>query len=387
MDNNNENNNVHLNYKIATINLNTISNNNKINSLKTFVRLLDLDIILFQEVDNGDLELNDFNIFFNIDETKRGTAIALRSHIEATHIEKSLDSRLIALRINNNITICNIYGPSGSQHRAYREAFYNTTLAYHLRNATDFLIVGGDFNAVVNSKDSLGNSNHSHTLKSALTNLQLVDTWEILNGNRVEYTYVQAGVGARLDRIYVTKNLKDQVRDNQVVNNAFSDHKTYTSVINLPHLGPRYGYGTWKMNINILNDEAVINEFYIKWQYWTRQRQNYRGWYRWWSDYVKPRIKSFFRWKTSEKFKIFHDTMEFYYTNLKKLYHEFISDPSKRTAIQKLKGKMLHLQFDFSRTYANTNKQKIQGERLSIFQIGEQRKKRGKTRIKKIQSE
>jgi hypothetical protein len=36
--------------------------------------------------------------------------------------------------------------------------------AYHLRNATDFLIVGGDFNAVVNSKDSLGNSNYSHTL-------------------------------------------------------------------------------------------------------------------------------------------------------------------------------------------------------------------------------
>lgn len=35
-----------LSYSIATINLNNISNTNKINSLKTFVSLMDMDEIL-----------------------------------------------------------------------------------------------------------------------------------------------------------------------------------------------------------------------------------------------------------------------------------------------------------------------------------------------------
>jgi hypothetical protein len=82
INNNNNNNNIlnsnTLNYKIATIKLNNISNNNKINALKTFVRLMDFDIILFQEIENNELVLNGYEIEYNIDERKRVTAIALK---------------------------------------------------------------------------------------------------------------------------------------------------------------------------------------------------------------------------------------------------------------------------------------------------------------------
>jgi hypothetical protein len=33
-----------------------------------------------------------------------------------------------------------------------------------MRDITDHLILGGDFNSVINGKDSTGNSNHSHSL-------------------------------------------------------------------------------------------------------------------------------------------------------------------------------------------------------------------------------
>jgi hypothetical protein len=70
--------------------------------------------------------------------------------------------------------------------------------------------------------------------------------WEVLNGTLVEYTYVCTGIGARLDRIYVSKNLKDSIRSAQVNVNSFSDHKTYMAVINLPYLGERLGYESWR---------------------------------------------------------------------------------------------------------------------------------------------
>jgi exonuclease III len=124
-----------------------------------------LDIIFFQEVENENIELDDFNIVYNINEDKRGTAIALRQHIQFSNIEKSLDSRMLVLRINNNITLCNIYAPSGSQHRQYRDIFFNSNLAYYLRNLTDYLIMGGDFNSVIHAKDSIGNSNFCNALQ------------------------------------------------------------------------------------------------------------------------------------------------------------------------------------------------------------------------------
>jgi exonuclease III len=45
-----------LNYNLATINLNGISNQTKMLSVKNYVRLTDLDIIFFQEVENENIE-------------------------------------------------------------------------------------------------------------------------------------------------------------------------------------------------------------------------------------------------------------------------------------------------------------------------------------------
>jgi exonuclease III len=372
-------------YTIASININTISAQNKINALQTFARLLDLDIILLQEVDNEQLEISGFNIIFNVDESRRGTAIAIRDQIKFTNIEKSLDSRLICVRINGNITICNIYAPSGTQQRGYRENFFNCTLAYYLRSLTDFLIIGGDFNSVISSKDSTGNSNHSPAFKAAAQNLQLLDSWEVLHQNRIEYTYIRPGIGARLDRIYVSRNLKQNVRDAKIYANCFSDHKSYVTVVSLPNLGVRYGYGSWRLKNNILNDDEAMADFPAKWQYWSRQKRNFSSWYEWWMDFAKPKVVSYFKWKTKLVYKEFRDTMEFMYSNLKKLYDDYMINPAKRIDLHKIKSKMLCLQRNFSQKTTNWSETHIQGESLSVFQLGEQTKFRSKTRIRQLQ--
>lgn len=93
---------------IGTININTITNPTKINALRTFIRSVELDIVFLQEVENEQLNLPGYNVVCNVDQARRGTAIALKEHIKFSHIEKSLDGRLLALRVHNT-TFCNVY--------------------------------------------------------------------------------------------------------------------------------------------------------------------------------------------------------------------------------------------------------------------------------------
>ena len=56
-----------LSYNFATLNINNISNQTKVDAFKTFVRVNEIDIIFIQEVENDRLEIPGFELFFNID--------------------------------------------------------------------------------------------------------------------------------------------------------------------------------------------------------------------------------------------------------------------------------------------------------------------------------
>ena len=119
-----------------------------------------------QEVENEQLSLPGFVVVANVDHARRGTAIALKTNIPFSHVEKSLDGRLIALRAQD-VTIVNVYAPSGRAQRAAREDFFNSTLAYYLRNRSAHLIIMGDFNCVLRSCDS-SSPNTSPSLRTAV---------------------------------------------------------------------------------------------------------------------------------------------------------------------------------------------------------------------------
>ena len=178
MDPNPVSSNLGSSYNLATININAISNATKLEALKTFIRTMDLDIIFLQEVCISDLSLPGYNVICNVDVTGRGTAIALRQHLKFSHVERSLDSRLICVRLENNATLCNVYAPSGSQRRAEREDFFGRTLPFYLRNACNHVILAGDFNCVLQPKDVTGARNFSLSLQNAVSNMGMCDSWE-----------------------------------------------------------------------------------------------------------------------------------------------------------------------------------------------------------------
>lgn len=368
-------------YNIASINTNTISNSTKINALQTFVRLLDLDIILLQEVENNQLSIPGYNIICNIDHNRRGTAIALKQYIRFSHVEKSLDSRLISLRINDSVTICNIYAPSGVQFRNQREYLFSNTLPYYVRQATEYLIIGGDFNSVIEARDATGESNFSGALQNTIQHLQMIDVWSSLGRGRNGYTYITHNSASRIDRLYVSRNLRSQLRESDAHAVSFTDHKALSVRLCLPQLGRQHGKGFWSIRPHILTEDN-LEEFDHKWTYWTRQRRNYASWMEWWIRYVKPKILSFFRWKSREKYIEFQQQQQNLYVQLREAYDGYYGNPAMITTINRLKGQMLLLQRNFTKTFIRINENCFSGEPISAFQLGE--RKRKKTTIERL---
>lgn len=70
-----------LTYNVGSINLNAFSNQTKLDALKTFLRLMELDIVLLQEVYGQNLNFVGYNVIYNVDHMRRGTAIMLKENI------------------------------------------------------------------------------------------------------------------------------------------------------------------------------------------------------------------------------------------------------------------------------------------------------------------
>lgn len=362
-------------YNIGTININNITNDTKLNALRHFVRSQDLDIVFLQEIENETLSIPGYNSVCNVDHTRRGTAILLKNYIRYTHVEKSLDSRLISLRINDTITLCNIYAQSGSQHRASREAFFNNTVAYYLRNQGEYTIMSGDFNAVTHPKDSTGVSNNSMALKNTIQQLRLADVWEVLHGNRVEHTYICHNSASRIDRIYTSSNLRPHIRTAITHACSFTDHLAVTARLCLPTMGREHGRGFWSLRPNVLTNDT-LEEFEVKWSYWTRQRRNYTSWLDWWISFVKPRLQSFFRKKSREMSAEFYNQHQHLYSQLRAAYNNYHGNPATLAEINKIKAKMLILQRKNTQMFQRINESCLAGEPLSVFQLGDRIRKR-----------
>uniref|UniRef100_A0AAG5DMJ3 Reverse transcriptase domain-containing protein n=1 Tax=Anopheles atroparvus TaxID=41427 RepID=A0AAG5DMJ3_ANOAO len=358
----------------ASININAMSSPNKINALITFLRTVNADIVFLQEVYDPNLTLPGFNTVTNVNETNRGTAIALKDHYQFSHVERSLDSRLISVRFENSTTLCNIYAPSGSHRKQEREVFFNRTLANHLRSATQHVLLAGDFNSIIMSKDATGCGNISAALKNVTKSMSMCDSWEALKGNYVEYSFIARGFGSRIDRIYVSSNLKSQLRNTDMHLVAFSDHKAITVRLCLPNVPDQRRNSYWQLRPHILTQEN-IKEFQCKWNSWTRQRRNFDSWIAWWIRCAKPKIKSFFRWKTSEKFKEFRLQNDALYTQLKAAHERYLTNPDELANINCIKGKILLIQKRFSEDYARINEVRMCGENMTTFQLGQRRKK------------
>jgi exonuclease III len=201
-------------YKIATININAITNYTRLKMLEEFTYYHDVNIVCLQEVACLQLRiLLNYTHHINTGTDGRGTAILAKQDIHQTNIQKLPFGRGIGANYNGTRLI-NIYAPSGAEKKQQREHFLNQELTYLLNNNYTDLIIAGDFNCILKNTDATGQNSYSKALAQIVRGLDLTDAWRT-NTGRTTYThYAQTGA-SRIDRIYISNNIQNKTKQNK----------------------------------------------------------------------------------------------------------------------------------------------------------------------------
>jgi exonuclease III len=155
-----------------------------------------------------------------------------------------IPSELAIAATFETLLIANVYAPSGNSKRTEREDFFNHVLPQTLSAAPADIVLGGDFNCILEATDVTGHGCYSHALATLVHGYSLRDAWQAPPGRHAYTHYTIHGV-TRLDRIYLSNDLLPRKTGITTVAAAFSDH--HAVVLRLSWSTPvlRRGRGTW----------------------------------------------------------------------------------------------------------------------------------------------
>ena len=110
-------------------------------------------------------------------------------------------------------------------------------------------------------------------LQQWTTSLNVEDMWRAENPNKKEYTWRNNdhSIRTRIDRIYTSKNLKNQTTS-KITTCPYSDHDLV--VTSIKNQGNPRGPGVWKLNTKLLKDKWYINEIKNLLELWSKQQNN-----------------------------------------------------------------------------------------------------------------
>lgn len=195
----------------------------------------------------------------------RGVSILMKNklQIEVTSKHTCVEGRKLLLNVvykDIKFTFVNLYAPTNYTDRI---GFINSAQRWISTNAhTDTnLIVCGDLNSVLAAKDRSSGLVERCTpyLQDFLKHSNLVDTWQSLNPNDTQYTFIDPsgnGSGSRIDFILVSHTLAHLATASYITTAPVPDHKAVITTIKYTDR-PR-GKGYWKLNNSLLEDQTFL---------------------------------------------------------------------------------------------------------------------------------
>jgi endonuclease/exonuclease/phosphatase family metal-dependent hydrolase len=254
--------------------------------LEKYIRLHELDIILLQEVTQQfTTPFYGYDIYYNIGTTLRGTAFITRNTMRITNLSRLPSGRAMAAHFGE-IYLVNIYAPSGTAKRKEREHFFNNELPYILNMASTGILLGGDFNCVLDARDSTGYGSFSRSLNTLITGYSLRDAWQNRPGNN-SYTHFTIHGATRLDRFYLTEGLLRRKTGITTAKAAFTDRFAVTLCLSMGEPLLRQGRGFWKLRSETFTAQHVIEDLKQQWTQWKKQQHLYPNINLWWTRHCK----------------------------------------------------------------------------------------------------
>ncbi len=131
-------------------------------------------------------------------------------------------------------------------------------------------------------------------LASIMKNMGVSDVWREHNPLTKQYTWVKFNngrvFGARLDRIYVSHNVKNRVVHTAIIPTYLPDHKCIIMESTLVNRIHKSCY--WHFNNKLLDDKHFCETFKCFWETWKNEKGLYESAIQWW-EIGKVQIRTF----------------------------------------------------------------------------------------------
>ena len=370
---------------VSTINICGLNDINKQIQVKMLVMKYKIDILCLQEHNVKDRNrMSYLEDFFDIVVNepvpfKGGTAFLInkRSNVEIVSVEKDEEGQITLIRVKfmgKYLSLLNIYAPSGNNKKKDREDFFQNDLLYFLRHNISNLIMVGDFNCVLSSRDvSTGKeTNVSKALTTVVRNLKLKDAWFATNHLPV-YTYIKGDYGSRLDRIYVN-NLFNDIVNCQNIPLAMSDHAMIMMKI-LIDVNCKIGKGHWLLNCSLLDRDDFLENFNIFWGNVKLKMCKYDNILLWWDELAKGEIKKFFIRLSKQAVQEKYGTIALLQEHLKILQYEAVEGSIKYNEIKLVKSRIKSIKEEICEGIKMKMKmeERVNGEKLSLHLLSKEK--------------
>ena len=246
---------------------------------------------------------------------------------------------------NANLRIINVYCPIDLQARLETLRAIQPLLVCGKE-----VVLGGDFNCLLDIKDRLTSStvrldSSSETLKNIVKDFKLTDTYRAVYPRRPGYTWSNGRTHSRIDFLFASQGLQVTKASDAPV--FFSDHHRIECTFSLKGKVEK-GKGSWKLNTSLLQDKKVVSGLKEKLKQWSSLQFAFDNMGEWWED-MKGRVKVFFTevGKKTAKNKRFR--LKKQQAKLQRLYTMAHSGFNVSEEIANLKREMLRLSTEASR--------------------------------------
>ena len=255
-----------------SLNVRGIRGNQKRNSLFQWLNSQHMDIILLQETYfTKEMEYRVQNEWkgkcFHSYGTNhsRGVSILIKQNLDV-NVESSIvtqDGRNVMLLLSvddRNICIINVYAPTEKpQKEKYFKFLLNWINSNKKKNFSE-LIIGGDFNCVLNPRLDTSGTKSLYTtpigLKNIINALNLIDVWRNMHKDSLKFTYrnERLKMASRIDMWLVNSDACQYVNKTSIKPVAICpDHFAITLEMRFNDI--KRGPGYWKFNNSLLTDD------------------------------------------------------------------------------------------------------------------------------------
>ena len=261
-----------IDVRICSLNVRGLRNALKRRCLFNWIRDSDYQLILLQETHSTpDIErfwCNEWGFkveFSHGSSASAGVCVLFKpsASFEIIKVDRDTDGRILFLLLKINdmlLTVVNVYGPNNDNND-----FFDSLHSLLAQNGEEPLIIGGDFNTVLDPNlDRYPNSIQNHpkchlSLQNILTDFELVDIWRFKNQTTQKYTWNTNDfkMGSRIDFFIISQSLVSSVKRSNITFGYKTDHSLVSLV--LSRFTQKRGPGFWKMNTSLLTNSSNVD--------------------------------------------------------------------------------------------------------------------------------